>query len=469
MNPIRDDVAAALDAADVPSGATVVVGVSGGCDSIVLAHVLDALGRVVHAAHVNYNLRPGAADDEALVRAFCEKRSLPLHVHQVDGAAEAERQGTSVQAAAREVRYAFFGEAAAAVNASVVAVAHHRDDQAETVLLNLLRGCGPEGLAGMPAERPLHADEDVRLMRPLLHTRRRAIRAYARHHHLSWREDPSNQSLSYERGALRAAVLPAIEEHLTRDAVPAMARTADLMRAYVDSTVTPALTQYWEQVAVADDEQGGGRLRLDPLAALPPVWQTRLILVALRRWLPGVPRSAATADEVCSLCEAQVGRSIPWPGGTVWREREALRFDPTPGTPTATGTLATLPDAVDLPQGRLEVTRLNGRPDTLHTIDPYTVIVDADRLAWPLTVRPWQPGDTLQPLGMKGHKKVSDLLTDTKVPPHIRARVLVVADVARIVWVVGLRLADPVRVQDDTHAFAKITYNSDTPTPSSAP
>ena len=468
MNPIRDDVTAALEAADVPSGTAVVVGVSGGCDSIVLAHVLDALGLTVHVAHVNYNLRPGAADDEALVRAFCEKRGLPLQVHHVDGAVEAERQGTSVQAAARDVRYAFFGEVAAAVGAAVVAVAHHRDDQAETVLLNLLRGCGPEGLAGMPVERPLQEHGTVRLLRPLLHSRRRAIRAYARHHHLSWREDPSNQSLSYERGALRAEVLPAIEEHLARDAVPAMARTADLMRAYVDATVTPALSEYWAEVAVPDEEEDGGRLRLDPLTTLPPVWQTRLILVALRRWLPGVPRSAATADEVYSLCDAQVGRSIPWPGGTVWRERAALRFDPTPGTPTATGTLATLPDAVDLPQGRLEVTRLTGRPDTLHTIDPYTVIVDADRLAWPLTVRPWQPGDTLQPLGMRGHKKVSDLLTDTKVPPHIRARVLVVADVARIVWVVGLRLADPVRVQDDTHAFAKITYNSDAPTPSMA-
>lgn len=468
MNPIRDDVAAALDAANVPPGATVVAGVSGGCDSMVLAHVLDALGFAVHVAHVNYNLRPGATEDEALVHAFCEKRGLSLRVRQADGAAEAERQGTSVQAAARNVRYTFFGEVAAAVGAAAVAVAHHRDDQAETVLLNLLRGCGPEGLAGMPAERPLEPDGDVRLLRPLLYTRRRAIRAYARHHHVAWREDPSNQSLSYERGALRTAVLPAIEEHLARDAVPAMARTADLMRAYVDATVTPAVQKYWAQVAVPDDKQDGGRLWLDPLTSLPAVWQTRLILVALRRWLPGVPRSAATADEVCSLCAAQAGRSIPWPGGTVWREREALRFDPTPGTPTATGTLATLPDAVDLPQGRLEVTRLNGRPDTLHTIDPYTVIVDADRLAWPLTVRPWQSGDMLQPLGMKGHKKVSDLLTDSKVPPHIRAGVLVVADVARIVWVVGLRLADPVRVRDDTRAFAKITYNSDTPTGANA-
>lgn len=440
----------------------VVVGVSGGVDSMALLDVLRRLGREVYAVHLNYQLREAASGDAEFVRQWCESQSppIPLDVTRADAQARADRQDESLQEAARRLRYARFAEVAQQVGAQAVAVGHHRDDQAETVLLHLVRGSGPEGLAGMPPSRPLREAPTIPLIRPLLPVRRAAITTYAEAEDIPWREDATNESHAYRRGVVRSEILPLLNQHFP-GATESMARSADLMRRYVEATVEPILKSTVD-AAFASTPSGGGRLHDTVLRDLPRIWQQRLVLEALKRALPEAPQTQAVAQEVTGLFSAQVGARVELGGGAVWRTRDGLRFVPSaaapetlPPTPLPWGTV------VDLPAGRLAAEHLDAAPESLSAGAPQTVIADADALPAKLVVRSWRAGDRLQPLGMQGTKLVSDLLTDRRVPPHERDAVYVLTDAdatERIVWVVGHRLDHRVRVRPSTQQFAKFTF-----------
>ncbi|MEM1043388.1 MAG: tRNA lysidine(34) synthetase TilS [Bacteroidota bacterium] len=428
-------------------GARVVVGVSGGVDSVVLLHLLRAAGYEVTAAHVNYGLRGADADaDEALVRTLCRQSDMPLKVHRagIEG---------SVQAAAREARYAFFGEVACQVGAAAVATAHHRDDQAETVLLNLFRGAGLVGLAGMPLRRPLVPDSEVEVIRPLLWAARAEIEAYARTHDLAWREDASNRSLAYRRNALRHAVLPLIEQHFGEGVGERIAGAADLVREALESEAALVPASLFE--AAAEETGGAWALRLGVLADQPEAVRRGVLLDALRRWAPGTPRSQATVRELEALLGAQPGRRVAWPGVTVWRDRDRLVFEAEPAVDAFA--LDVQPGETTTPLGTLHVGKPSAVPAAFDA-SPEVEWVDADRLRFPLTLRPWQAGDAFQPLGMTGRKNVSDLLTERRVSPHERARQLVLLSGEAVAWVVGHRLGAAWAVGPETQRAVRLRW-----------
>ena len=443
----------------------VLVGVSGGVDSMVLLHVLEEIGYVPVAAHVNYGLRGEAADqDEALVRSICRARGIPLHVACRDAAAHAQERNLSMQEAARNLRYAFFAELAGQEGISCVAVGHHRDDQAETVLLNLFRGSGPEGLAGMAPRRRLEEGRPYWLVRPLLEVGRPAIEAYAQAEGVRWRTDESNASIKYRRGALRSLILPQVEEHFGEGASSRIARTAALMHDYVEAAWQPALQERWE--ACAEETSRGGRIKLEPLRKAAPVWQRRLILEGLSCWMPDAPQSAAVAREVAGLLSSQPGRRIEFKGGTVWRERGQLTFcSARPERPLPASGKIGLGEMLQLSAGTLHLSRLRRKDVDLRAGDDRQAVMDLDRLMLPLHARPWQPGDRFQPLGMQHTKKVSDFLTDVKVPPSRRADVLVVCSGKEIVWIAGYRLAEQARVRRNSTQLAKLAFTPATSKP----
>jgi tRNA(Ile)-lysidine synthase len=441
------------------AGERVLVGLSGGVDSVVLVHVLRRLGFDPQAAHVNYGLRGGESDaDEAFVRRWCAAFDppVPLEVVSKDAKAQAEAHDQSLQEAARVLRYRYFAEQAEAHQITRVAVGHHRDDQAETLLLNLFRGSGLEGLAGMPPARPMNADASIELIRPMLDLRRAEIEAYAEANDLAWRTDASNRNRSYRRNRIRHDLLPAIED-VFEGATDNIAAAASRVRAYLSSTQDLRVSDRFSRVA--KPTESGGILSLDLLADDPTVWRHRLILEALRRWCPEAPQRASVAESIDALLDAQVGRRVELSGGRIWRERDHLRFvaDPDAGAsmpprPVPWGT------DVDLPAGTLRADRLPEVPADLDAGTPNVVYADADALGTSMHVRPWQSGDRFQPLGMQGTKRVSDYLTDAKVPPHQRARVLVLCSGDRVAWVVGHRLSHAVRVRPETTTAARLAY-----------
>lgn len=428
-------------------GQAVVAGVSGGRDSMALLHALHALGYDVHAGHVHYGLRGADADaDQALVRAFCADRGLPFHTVRRDVAAEADRRGTSLQDAARTLRYAWLRSVAEAAGIEAVAVAHHRDDQAETVLLNLARGTGPEGLAGMPPSRPLGGA--VRLVRPMLRVGRGEVDAYVRTHAVPWREDATNQDAGYRRNAVRHAVLPAFADAFGPGVSARIAAAAARMQGYLAASFEPELAAHRAACRI----EGEAALALAPLRALPPVWRRRVLLDAAAAWLPGAPFVAATAETLEALLDAQPGRRWATDAGTVWRGRDQLVFEaPSPDPAPGDGPAAPTPVAVGAPAERPEGTLVlepvgeRGAPG-----DPLVEYLDADALGGRLVLRRWAAGDRIRPLGMEGSRLVSDVLTDARVPVHRRREALVLTSGDEVVWLVGHRIAHAARVRPAT-------------------
>ena len=443
-------------------GQRVVVGVSGGVDSMVLLEVLRRLGYRPVVAHVNYRLRGADSDaDEALVRRFCRRHRLPLRVARID--LKVRTGGRAIQATARQVRYAFFRRVALLEGIDVVAVAHQRDDQAETLLLNLVRGSGLEGLLGMRPKRRL-GRENVWLVRPLLPVSRAEIEAWARAEGIPWREDVSNASLHYRRAVIRHKVLPLLARHFGSGVAARLAHTGALLRAYYEATFLPDLQRRWQEVA----DEPARALRLEPLRTQPPVWQQRLILEALRRWLPGAPQRHRVVAQALRLLQAQPGRRLELPQGTIWRDRELLRFRPRQRATWPDEGLLEPDRPLPLAGGTLVATLLEAVPERLDEGAPLVAYVDADRIRWPLRVRRWRPGDRMQPLGMTGHRKISDLLTDLKVPVDRRDRCYVVSQDGEIVWLVGYRLAEPFRVRPETRRVVKLCWKPDGPLPEKA-
>ncbi len=438
----------------------IAVGVSGGLDSVVLLHLLVSLGYAPLVIHINYKLRGEESEaDEQLVLRLCASMRLPFEAATLDAKAFAKIHKKSIQASARILRYTFFHQIARRQGLQGVAVAHHRDDQIETVLLNLLRGSGVEGLAGMPVSRPIVSGADVRLVRPLLETPRSDLEAYAKANALQWREDSSNASLQYRRNVIRREILPVIAAHFGNGAVRNIAQAANLTREYVSTSLRTQLRIHMKACSRAIGEKSGG-LDIAYLDSLPAVWRNRVILEGLRRWIPEAEKSALVAERISALRFSQTGRLELVGPGIVFRERTEIVFQNRPLTNISRGAAAVVgPDEqIDIESGIITVELLPYAPDALDAGTPLVAYMDAAMLSFPLLARPWQDGDRFRPLGMLHSKKVSDFLTDEKVPSRSRKRVFVLCSRDEIVWVVGRRIADTVRITESTGSIAKITY-----------
>lgn len=433
------------------TGGPVVVGVSGGVDSVVLVRTLVGLHIDVQVAHVDHGLRPTSADDAAWVERLAAEIGVAAHVFRVEVAVG------NVQAEAREARYRALGALAAHVGSRTVAVAHTATDQAETLLLHLTRGTGVRGLAGMAPTRPL-GEDGVVLVRPLLGVSRREIEAEARAQGWAWREDPTNKTDRYRRNRIRHRVLPLLEAEGGPETVHRIARAAGAVRQSLAVGGPEAL---FRRCAVAD-AQGGTVWLSAEVQALGDA-RAGLWLEALRRWTPDAPRSAAVASEIDRLVEQEVGARVELPGVAVWREAGAVRFvtervpqEVIPVVLDGAGTAR-----VETEAGVLQVT-LGSAPGSLSP-DPTEETVDARVLDGGATVRPWQAGDRLRPLGLRGSKLVSDLLRERGVPPSEKARqrVLCGGD-GKIIWVIGHRLAAHAAVSPETRQAARLRW---TPAP----
>lgn len=394
-----------LSAGLVAAGERVVVGVSGGPDSTALAHALVRMGVDVTAAHLDHGWRPESAADAQAVAVLCRRLGVPLH-------AERAADGARSEAAARAVRYAFLARVAQRVDAAKVAVGHTADDQAETVLLRLVRGAGLDGLSGMPGRRPLACG--VELVRPLLGCTRAQTLAYCRDNALEWREDATNADPAWLRNRIRKQLLPLLERECNARIRDALLRTGSLLAD--DAAALSA----WEarEYRLAD-----GALVLD--ASLPIAIRRRLVrrFWAERTGLP--PLAAAHVAQVL-----RGAASLPRGWHAAW-QGERLRLTAAPAA-----------DAADPPPPFVYRLPVPGWVDVPEAGLRLTAVGSSD----PLVVRGRRPGDRLRPWGGPGERKLQDLLVDAKVPRELRDRLPVVTTPeGTLLWVVGVRRAEALR------------------------
>jgi tRNA(Ile)-lysidine synthase len=405
-------------------GEAVTVAVSGGVDSMVLLHVLRALGHPVSVLHVDHGLRGAESDqDRVFVEQHALRAGIPCKVVAVD-VHKAMGSGDSVQMAARRLRYGVFHDQLQ--QGGALALGHHRDDAVESLLMNLMRGTGPAGLAGIPASTPIASGRSVR---PLLGVGRDEVQAYADKEGIPFREDGSNQSPKYLRNRVRHELKPLLEE-LRPGAWRAMGRSLHALEELV------ALGQ-----AVLRDRNADLRADADgvvriPVQRLDPGNAPRLVLQAL---LAG---HGAHPDDLERLLEAVQRHSL----GACFRfgEMQAL---------LERDHLVIAPHREGEPAAELRISEMAGQAEGLSwgtvpaaAIDlgqgPRTAWLDADRLAFPLCLRPWRPGERMRPIGAPGSRKISDILTDAKLPHGQRPSARVLVSNGQIVWLAGHRVAE---------------------------
>lgn len=434
----------------IKTNSTVLVAVSGGADSLCLLHVLVALrehlGINLHVAHLDHMMRAGeSAADAAFVRATAQAWGLPVSVEALDVAAYATKQRLNLHDAARQVRYAWLQQRAVEIGAHAIAVAHSANDQAETVLMHLLRGAGTEGLSGMPAvqrysESP-HASAStvVPLIRPLLHTTRTEIEAYCAEHGLAPRQDETNFDQAYTRNRIRHELLPLLATYNPR-ILEALGRTAAISTD-AETVVQAVLDKAWPELA--HTYPGGITFQGAAWQNLAPALQR----AALRRaytLLGGIETLAwEHVEQARTLAETQVGKHMPLPGGI--RLEVGYRGALLLGAVVHSGPQLDhaqieidIPGCVQLADGWTIQTGTGAPPVYNH----WCIALDSDALALPLFARTRQPGDRMRPHGGRGSRSLQNMFVDAKVPRVLRERWPVIIDKERIVWLPGVRAAE---------------------------
>ena len=441
----------------IPRGGSVLAALSGGADSVALCTLLAGAApvggfRLAGLLHVNHQLRGGAAEeDETFCRELAAALDVPIFVERVDVAALARAGGISIEHAGHRARYAAFERVAGAQGADRVATGHTRDDLAETVLLRLVRGAGPGGLAGIRPRAGL-------VVRPLLGLSRRDLRRYLAARGLQYREDESNRDLRVTRNRVRHRLLPLLAREFSPAIVEVLAREAAIARADADWIDGVANER---AAAVVTFDEGVATVDAEALCAQPLAVARRIARTVLERVSGRGRVGFAHVERLLRLAAAPgaeadpPARRVDVPGGRAERRGAHLVLRPAaPGRrpPAARGFEYRLdvPGEVAVPEAGVAIAAqpAAGLPAPLRARGA-VVAVAAAGLTPPLTVRSWRPGDVFRPLGLGGRKKLQDFFVDRKIARSARGTIPIVTDRRRgIVWVVGHTPAEDVRVTD---------------------
>lgn len=444
-------------------GDSVIAAVSGGADSAVMLRLLcsvrDELDLKLSVCHLNHNMR-GAESRRDL--EFVKKEAARLGLRFFGKTLRKGSlgiKGRSTQEAAREARYAFLAEAAKKAGAGKIALGHTLDDQAETVLLRLLKGSSLSGLSGIPPVREP-------FIRPLIEVKREEIERYAKAEAIKFVTDSTNRTAKYLRNSVRLSLIPFIESNYNRSIKETLARTASVL-AVDNAFIEKAATEAFKATLI---ERGKNRVVLERLKlnGLHPAVSSRVFLKAAGEF-DSETQSALTSAHVEAFLSIAEGRSpsasIRLPGGAIAR-REYERLIITKGAAVKTNTSGKrlkVPGRTMLPgMGEFESEVLDKRPKSLLTGDDI-VYLDMDEAGEGLYIRTMRPGDRMVPFGMDGHKKVKDILIDAKVPREDRQSLPLLLKGEEVVWVPGVRRSGLLKITPRTKRVLKVVWKSASP------
>ena len=474
MESVEARVQGALERAGyMGSGRLLVVAVSGGPDSMALLHCLlclrDRAGLRLHVAHLNHNFRDQAEEDARFVSTSAHRMGLPVTVEKADPIAYQRRvRISSFEEAAREVRYGFLASVARDEAASVVALGHTSDDQAETVLMHIIRGTGIYGLRGMEELSTWRSRDGARqavLFRPLLEVTKSGTESYCRKVGIPFRTDPGNRLPRFTRNRIRHHLLPDLETYnpKVRQALVRLARTASMEADYLEQQVSQA----WPEVAKY--EADSIVLDSDQLKTLHPLMR-RIVMRRAYEELTGDARRIGEVHlrSMSDLAEAPAGRLLSLPK-RVWLHASygqlIMGHDsniPCP-FPHFEGEHELQSPSVGQERGaRIPGWQVAARlvPSSENDgADPFTAYFDPEAVGVQLRVRARVPGDRFQPLGMNAEKKLQDFYVDEKVPRPWRDRIPLLVSERGILWVVGYRVAHWARATDEGRTTCQIRFS----------
>ena len=445
-------------------GRKMLVGVSGGADSVCLLHILDQLkgilGISLHVAHLNHMLRGVDSDSDAhYVAEISGTLGIPAIIEKRDVEVYRKEHRLSLEEAAREVRHVFFAEAAESVGAGCIALGHTQDDQVETILMHLVRGTGLGGLRGM---RPithlrLQGDRVLVVVRPLLEVAKQETEHYCRTYDLKPRSDLSNYSFNYTRNRFRGELIPLLKSY-NKNFDTALMRTARAVAADL-SFIEKEVSMVWDRVVC--EQPNGLLLDTKELLSLHPALQRHLLRRVMGEILGDlVDIQSIHIEKMIEALSKPAGKRLSLPRGTIFYIGK--------GTCMVTrGVVDTCPFPALEGENRLNVpgdTVLSGWRVKASVTQPgsktegYGACLDLDETGSDLVVRARKAGDRFQPLGMGEPKKLQDFMVDAKIARSWRDCVPLVCSESSIFWVVGWRIADQVKVTDSTKRVLRLEF-----------
>ncbi len=448
-------------------GDKILLAVSGGPDSVALMDIMfslkDDLGILLHVIHLNHLFRGDEAEKDALfVKEEAEKKGIPVTILTFDVTSYKKKYHMSSQEAARKIRYGLFLKEAYRIGASKMAVAHHRDDQAETVLLNLLRGAGSEGLKGMHPIRTWGKREEKFIIRPLLEISRVEIENYLEKEGLPSRLDKSNLKDSYLRNKVRLRLFPLLEKEYNPSIKESFISLSRIM-AETEDYLREITRDVWEDIAkiIKKGEETTVSLSVEKLLSYHGAIQSRLLRKSLKTVYPNLKNVgyqhiqnirglAKTGDTGSSLALPGKVEVIVSYGNIIFRAKN----DKATGI-MFSSVLLNVPGETEIfNRGKKVTAAVVSHKDIQLPINPEVeAILDYDTMLPyinKLQARRRIPGDRFQPLGLKGSKKLKDYLIDKKIPREERECLPIIATDDNIFWVVGLEINNNYKVKEKT-------------------
>lgn len=415
----------------------VVVGISGGADSVALLHILVSLGYKCIAAHCNFNLRGDESfRDEQFTIDFTKRLQVPLCKISFETNKYAQENRLSVEMAARELRYRWFEELLNTYDADAVAVAHHRDDSVETLLINLTRGSGLTGLTGI---KPKNGN----VVRPLLCVSREDIYAYIENNGLEYVTDSSNSSDIYTRNFIRLKVIPLLEE-INPSVKASLARTANHL--YDASLIYNHSIEEARRVIIQNN-----RLSISALLSFPAP------ATILYEMLKPYGFSRTVCESIFTVLDKDSGKIFYSSTHRLLKDRSDLLIDVLSGEESKAYLINLEDDNVDLP--------VELKPEIVVIKEDYQIekdrkfaYFDFDKLSFPLVLRHWQEGDWFVPFGMKGKKKISDYFSDKKFSLFDKEKTWLLCSGQDVIWIVGERTDNRYRIEKTTKRVLKLKF-----------
>jgi tRNA(Ile)-lysidine synthase len=417
--------------------------VSGGIDSVVLAELCHQAGLKFGIAHCNFQLRGKESEsDEKFVQELARKYGVTFHTQRFETEAFAQQSGFSIQMAARELRYEWFEKIRQKHGYDYILTAHHQDDLLETILLNLTRGTGLAGLHGILPKKGF-------LVRPLLFATRDRIFQFLQQMRLTWREDSSNQTNDYLRNRLRHEVIPILQE-MNPKVAAAVSELADRVRATEE--IVAGSMRLAAQEAV-HEENGSLWISYEKLEQLSAP------LERLSYWLANYHFTYYQTKGIWKSRKGQAGKQFFSPSHTLITDRNHWIITPTGKRQASPRLITSETGEIRYPNGLLKWETMD-KIEKIDT-DPNVIYLDADELTFPITLRLWQKGDRFCPLGMQGkQKKISDFLIDSKVPRNVKERVYILETEGKIAWLVGFRADERFKSKEKTKKYIKFSIKT---------